>query len=95
MITEIIAETKVILQMPQEIKCWACGMKSSIYDGKPMLDIDSDSIEKQIDAITMKYPNCDRDCVKIIILIDQQGDRIFGHPVEYRVKLPQPLNFSY
>ena len=80
---EIISEAKIVLTTSQEIECPICHSRVSHYDIMPKLEIDFDDIVKQIDAMITRFPNSE-DVIKIIISINQKGDKIFGYPIEYR-----------
>ena len=55
-------------------------------DSRPRLAVDFGDVAKQLDEISERFPSHSKDEVKIVILIDQRGDKIYGHPVEYRCK---------
>jgi len=46
--------------------------------------IDLDDIEKKIEEISEKWPSHEGDRVRIILIVGDKGDTIYGHPVIYR-----------
>ena len=81
---EIISKVSVKMAMPETIKCPCCGFDISHYNPQPRLAVDFEDIIGQIDAISERFPKGTGDEVKIVLLIGQKGDRIYGHPVEYK-----------
>ena len=81
---EIISRAKIIASLPQEIGCPICHSKISHYEPMLRLKIDFEDIERKIDEISERFPSYSGGVVKVIIQIDQRGDMICGHPVEYR-----------
>lgn len=74
---EITSTVKLRCLMPNEHISFPC----------TVLDINLKNIEKKLEKISCCFPQHKEDEVKIILILEHNPEynRVFGHPIEFRV----------
>lgn len=85
---EVVSKLQVKPIVPVLKPCPCCGRDVSYYEPNPLqFLVDFNDIGQSIDEINTKWPIHSGEELKIVLIIPKsKGDRIYGHPVEYRVE---------